>query len=114
MNVDPGELNKKIEIVLLEKVKNGSGFRQGDKETMIRRPYAKVTRPSIKEAMLDGSETAVVKCRFLIRYADIPITNKMFIKYNGLYYHIEYVNDYGDSHEYMEIMTGTGVPDGCF
>lgn len=114
MNVDPGELNKRIEIVLPEKVKNGSGFRQGDKETVVRRPYAKVTRTSIKEAMINGSETAVAKCRFLIRYADIPITNKMFIKYNGLYYHIEYVNDYGDSHEYMEIMTGTGVQNGSF
>lgn len=112
MKVDPGELNKKIEIVLVEKEKNGSGFRQDSKETTVRRPYAKVTRTNIKEAMLGGSEIAVTKCRFLIRYADIPITNKMFIKYKGLYYHIEYVNDYGDSHEYMEIMTETGVPYG--
>lgn len=112
MNVNPGELNKKIEIVLPEKRKNSAGFRADGNEKIIRKPYAKVTRTSIKEALRDGSEIAVTKCRFLIRYADIPITNKMFIKYNGLYYHIEYVNDYSDSHEYMEIMTGTGVQDG--
>ena len=114
MNVDPGELNKRIEIVLPEKEKSNAGFQQNKGEKVIRKPYAKVTRTSIKETVLDGSETAVTKCRFLIRYADIPITNKMFIKYNGLYYHIEYVNDYGDSHEYMEIMTGMGVTDGSF
>lgn len=114
MNVNPGELNKKIAIVLPAKEKNTAGFKQNKEEEVIRKPYAKVTRTSIKEALQDGNEVAIAKCRFLIRYTDIPITNKMFIKYNGLYYHIEYVNDYNDSHEYMEIMTGTGVPDGCF
>lgn len=114
MNVNPGELNKKIEIVLIKKEKSNAGFQQNKEEKVIRKPYAKVTRTSIKEALRDGSEMAVAKCRFLIRYADVPITNKMFVKYNGLYYHIEYVNDYGDSHEYIEIMTGTGVPDGSF
>lgn len=112
MNVNPGELNKKIEIVLPDKTKNASGFRENVEETVIRRPYAKVTRTSIKEMLQNGSEMAVAKCRFLVRCTDTPITNEMFIKYKGLYYHIEYVNDYGDAHEYLEIMTGTGVPDG--
>lgn len=112
MNVNPGELNKKIEIVLLEKDKNASGFTEGKKETVVRSPYAKVTKTSIREALLNGSEKAVAKCRFLVRYTEAQITNKMFIKYKGLYYHIEYVNDYEDAHEYIEIMTGTGVPHG--
>lgn len=112
MNVNPGELNKKIEIVLIEKNKNVSGFKEEKKETVVRKPYAKVTKPSIRETLLSGSEMAVVKCRFLVRYTDVQITNKMFIKYKGLYHHIEYVNDYEDAHEYIEIMTETGVPYG--
>lgn len=112
MNVNPGELDKKIEIVLPDGARNTSGFKESGKETVVRRPYAKITRTSIREALQDGNEMAVTKCRFLVRYTDTPITNKMFIKYNGLYYHIEYANDYGDKHEYIEIMTGTGVPDG--
>lgn len=112
MNVNPGELNKKIEIVLIEKDKNTSGFMENKKETVVRKPYAKVTKTSIREAVLNSSEMAVTKCRFLVRYTDVQITNKMFIKYKGLYYHIEYVNDYEDAHEYIEIMTGMGVPHG--
>lgn len=112
MNVNPGELNKKIKIVMIENVKSAAGFKEDKKETVVREPYAKVTKTSIKEALRDGSEMAITKCRFLVRYTDVEITNKMFVKYNGLYYHIEYVNDYGDGHEYIEIMTGTGVQDG--
>lgn len=42
--------------------------------------------------------------RFLIRYTSTAISRKMLVLYRGDRYEITYINDYGDSHEFMEII----------
>lgn len=107
MNVNPGELNKKIKIVLREGTKDKDGFKTLE-DKVIREPYAKVTRTSGTEQMKAGTEMSIIKCRFLVRYSKKEITNDMFVLYKGIYYQIEYVNNYGDSNEYIEIVTEAG------
>ena len=108
MNVNPGELDKKIKIVFFDAAeKNRNGFSER-KETVVRNTYAKVTRTKISEIIKAGREINVTKCRFLMRYSKREITRGMFVKYQGKYYQIEYVNNYGDSNEYIEIMTEGG------
>ncbi len=108
MNVDPGELNKKIMIVDRagsEKDKDGFHVR---KEAVIKKTYPSVNRTSIKEIMQGSREMNVTKCRFLIRYTQKAVRRGMFVVYKGRYHKIEYVNNYGDSNEYIEIMTEEG------
>lgn len=109
MNINPGELNKRIKIVKLEGMENENGFQEGQQEIIVRKTYAKVTRTSIKEIMNAGQEASETKCRFLVRYTPKEITREMFVVYRGTYYQIEYVNNYGDSDKYVEIMTAAGM-----
>lgn len=108
MNINPGELNKKIKIIFFEIEKDEEGFEKEKKEHIVREPWAKVTRVSASEVMKSAAEINLERCRFLVRYTSTEITNKMFVLYYGKYYQIEYVNNYGDSNEYMEIMATTG------
>lgn len=108
MNVNPGELNKKIQIVNVEKTNFKSGFATEKEYAIIRDTWAKVTRVSASEVMKAEREINVTRCRFLIRYSPVKITHFMFVLYAGTYYQIEYVNNYGDSNEYIEIMATAG------
>ena len=106
MNVNPGRLNKRIQIVRL--VKNGTnenGFPLPPTEVVVRRPWAKVTHRSGSEIISANSEFSESKQRFLIRYADAEIGTDCFVRYDGKDYDIEYMNDYNDGHEYVEIWT---------
>lgn len=115
MNVNPGELNKKIAVVLFEKKSDESGFTTEKIPKTICTPWAKVTRMSIKEILVQGREINVARCRFLIRFPKREISREMSVLYKGVYYHIEYVNNYGDSNEYLEIMADAGGwEDGSF
>ena len=108
MNINPGELNKKIKIVSFESIKDAAGFEEERKEDIVREPWAKVTRVSASEVMKMGTELNLDRCRFLVRFSPTEITNKMFVLYGEKYYQIEYVNNYGDSNEYIEIMATAG------
>ncbi|MDE7047702.1 MAG: phage head closure protein [Lachnospiraceae bacterium] len=108
MNVNPGELNKKIQIVRIEKKNFKGGFASEKENEVIRDTWAKVTRVSATEVMKAEREINVTRCRFLIRYSPAEITHSMFVLYAGTYYQIEYANNYGDSNEYIEIMATAG------
>src|SRR5574344_673305 len=73
----------------------------------IKRAYERKDKAT--KAWLEGieSETELesMDARFLIRFTKKKIKHGYYVKYNNEYYHIEYANDYGDSHEYIEIMT---------
>ncbi len=102
MQINPGELNKKIAIYSKAGGKDGDGFPSGS-ETLVLSCYAKVTRTSGTEVIKAGTDLADVKTRFLIRFPKPEITRKMIVRY-GVDYEIEYANDYEDAHEYMEII----------
>lgn len=105
MYVNPGELKKKISIILIKDDGiNENGFPL-KKEEVIRECRAKVSNTSGSEIVRANSEFSEAKKRFLIRYTDKKITTKMIVRYDGEDHDIKYVNSYGDGKEYLEIWT---------
>ena len=103
MNINPGELNKKIQIV-----RKNSNSRDADGYPMesievIRECYAKFTQQSGSEIQKNESEFANAKTRFLVRHSSIVINTDMHVLYSGRSYDIQYINTYGDNGEYTEL-----------
>ena len=73
-------------------------------ETVIRRPWAQFSRTSGTEMQSQGADMGSVQARFLVRSGRVAISRKDRVRYNGADYEILYVNDYGDSGEYTELM----------
>lgn len=103
MDVNAGKLNKRVEIVRISTSPDADGYADPT-ETVIRRPWAQFSRTSGTEALRQGSDMGDVKVRFLIRSGHTVISRKDRVRYNGTDYEIEYVNDYGDSGEYTELI----------
>ena len=101
MNVNPGELNKRIKIQRWDRTKDVDGYYTEVWETVCE-PWAGFSRLSVKETGERNADTAEVNVRFLIRYRD-GINRKQSILYRNNRYEILALNDYGDNHEYMEI-----------
>lgn len=102
MNINPGELNKKIQIVRKKEEVNENGFPVLT-ERIVRSCFARYTATSGSEIIKAGTEFSKAKARFLVRHSQIPVDTDMIVRYAGRDYNIEYVNPYGDSREYMEI-----------
>ena len=107
---DPGELNKKIEIIKYDRVESttGRGFATSTQavETVVRTCYAKITDESGTKALESGTEFSVAKRRFLVRYTPVEITTEMLVRYKGKTYSIvRPPNPYGDSGRFLEIWT---------
>lgn len=105
MQVNPGELNKRIEILRHREntVFDDEGYPIDCGTEIVRKPMAKFSRTSGTESVKAGKELTDIKCRFLVRHTKIEINESMFIRYRGNIYDIEYINDYEDKHEYDEI-----------
>ncbi|RDU22762.1 phage head closure protein [Anaerosacchariphilus polymeriproducens] len=102
MNVNAGELNKRIKIIKTTITQNPNGFEEVTKET-VRECWAKFNRTSGTEMFKSNADFGEVKTRFLVRYSSVEITRKMLVEYAGKTYNIAYVNNYEDSNEYIEI-----------
>ena len=108
MYVNAGELRHIIQIVNIKPAgQNANGFSTGKTETVVRECWAKVTYTSGQEIIKANSEFSEARQRFLVRYSPTEITTDMYVRYHGKDYGIVHVNPYGDTHEYMEIWTGT-------
>ena len=103
MDVNAGKLNKRVEIVRSTTTQDADGY-VTPTETVIRRPWAQFSRVSGTEALRQGADMGDVKARFLIRSSHTAISRKDRVRYNGADYEIEYVNDYGDSGAYTELI----------
>lgn len=104
MYVNPGELNKQIQIIQKTETADDDGFPVLT-DKVVRKCWARYSNTSGSEIIKAGTEFASAKARFLVRYFPQEITEDMFIRYNGKDYNIEYLNPYGDSREYLEIWT---------
>lgn len=104
MNINPGELNKKIQIIKILEKQDESGFLNLTEE-VVRICYARYSSTSGSEILKAGSEFSSAKVRFLVRYSPEEISTDMVVRYAGKDYNIEYINPYGDSREYLEIWT---------
>lgn len=102
MEVNAGKLNKRIEIIQIEKELDRDGY-ETVKETVVRRPWAQFSQTSGTELAKANADMSEVKVRFLIRWSSTPLSRKMVVRYAGDDYEIEYINGYGDSREYVEL-----------
>lgn len=102
MEVNAGKLNKRIEIIQIEKELDRDGY-ETLKETVVRRPWAQFSQTSGTELAKANADMSEVKVRFLIRWSSTPLSRKMVVRYAGDDYEIEYINGYGDSREYVEL-----------
>lgn len=112
MEVNAGKLNKRIQILRYTETRNGAGYLAPAAEPeVVHSCWAQFSRTSGTEAQKQGADLGEVKARFLIRCTRKPIDRKMFVRYRGADYEIEYINDYEDAHAYQELIckwTGTG------
>ena len=109
MYIDPGDLNKRIQII---RKSDGETYDDEgllvEEEEIIRECWAKVTNTSGTELIKAGSEVTEAKKRFLVRWTPVEINAAMIVRYAGDDHEIQYINPYGDSKEYMEIWTKLG------
>ena len=104
MQINPGSLNKKIEIIKYQTQKDSDGF-ENKKEITALNTWAQVSNISGTELLRSNSDFLEVKTRFLIRTPKAEITKDMMIKFNGNVYNITYINDYSYDKKYTEIIT---------
>ena len=102
MNVNPGELNRRIRIQQYVRTRDADGYYAEDWQTVCTL-WAKFSRESGTELRERGADFAEIHVRFLIRFRE-GIDRKMAVLYRGDRYEIEYLNNYGDSGEYLEIL----------
>ena len=104
MYIDPGTLNKKIQIISRS---DGETYDyEGhliEADNLIRECWARVSAISGTELVKAGTEFADAKKRFLVRWTPTEINTSMVVLYNGYFYNITYVNTYRDNHDYQEI-----------
>ena len=100
MNINPGELKKKIAIIQWEKIKDEDGFEKKVIKSK-KSVWAKFQRKSMKELEENFANFRDIEVRFLIRYTEID--RDMEIEYNGELYQIIFLNNYGDNNRYIEI-----------
>jgi SPP1 family predicted phage head-tail adaptor len=104
MQINPGNLNKKIQIIQLILVKDSDGFEIKTEESLLE-TWAQISNKSGKEVYDSDSDFSVVQTRFLIRTSKLVIDKDYLIKFKGKNYEIIYVNDYNFDGIYTEILT---------
>lgn len=102
MRVNAGELNKRIRIIRRIVTKDADGY-DTPKDEVVHTCWAKFSQTSGTEIVRANSDFGQERVRFLIRWTRTPIDRKMLVCYGGSEYEIQFINDYGDSHEYIEL-----------
>ncbi len=111
MKVNPGELNKRIQIIRNEETQTDADGFPIQTEQVVRECYAKVSRVSGTEKVKANADIGEIVCRFLVRTSTVTIDRGMMVRYKDELYDIQYPNDYGDRGEYTEILTIKRGPD---
>lgn len=108
MFVDAGELNRRIKIFRRVIEADSSGYGE-PKLVEVLSCWARVTQVSGRELIRSNADFGETNIRFLIRWPRTAIDRKMIVRYHGGDLEIVYLNGYGDSKEYLEILcTWTG------
>lgn len=121
MQINPGNFDKKIEIIKFEQAKDSDGFPE-NKEVVVLKTWAQVTNTSGTEVLRSNSDFSEVKTRFLMRTPKVAakpsarmgtpyeqsecggLNKDMCIKFRGNVYNIVYINDYSYDKKYTEII----------
>lgn len=104
MELNAGKLDKRVEIVRISTQRDRNGY-AAKTVTVLRRPWAQFSRTSGTESLKNGADLGETRARFVVRAGEPGISRKDRVRYRGQEYEIEYVNEYGDSGEYVELMT---------
>lgn len=104
MYVNAGKLNKRIAIYRRTEDPDKPGYlAPASDPQLVHECWAQFSQTSGTELIKANADFGEEKVRFLIRYTSRPIDRKMFVRYRGSDYDIEYINDYGDNHQYIEL-----------
>ena len=107
MNINPGELDKRINIYEKTTAIDDDGF-QSEQTKLIHSCWGRYTRKTGLSMDEAGSEVNHASIRFLIRYTAKTLHTSMFVLYKGKRYDILDINDFDDAHEYIEIYCEEG------
>ena len=99
--IQAGELNRRVQIIEKTFVANAAGYGT-EQESVVHCCWAKVSKTSGTELVKANADFGQEKVRFLIRWTSRAIDRKMFVRYAGRDYEIEYINDYA-GRQYLEI-----------
>ena len=103
MNVNPGEMNKRIRIERASREQDAAGYGPKTWEPVLE-TWAKVTRESGSELRQREADYSLENLRLLLRTPAQAIDRKMTVVYRDRRYEIDYLNDYGDRGEYLEML----------
>jgi SPP1 family predicted phage head-tail adaptor len=103
MQINPGDLNKKIKIIRYTLVKDADGFEIKTEEILLE-TWAQVSNKSGKSLMSENSDFSSTQTRFLIRTPKLIIDKDYKIKFRSEIYDIVYINDYNFDKNYTEIL----------
>ncbi|MDF2803061.1 MAG: putative phage head-tail adaptor family [Anaerocolumna sp.] len=113
MDVNIGELNKRISIGSMVVTTNENAYEQKQWQDYLS-CWSKVSNISGTELFKSGRDFSQTMTRFLIRYrSDKTIDDTMQIKFGkrivdgqpkDVFYNIKYVNNYNFSNEFLEII----------
>ena len=104
MRLNPGRLKHRIQIVSVTRTQNANGYWESPVDTPVHSCWSQFSRTSGKEVRQSDADYSEVTVRFLIRWTRKLISRKMVVLYGGNRYEIQYINNYGDSNDYMEII----------
>lgn len=104
MRVNPGKLKHRIQIVSVSRTQNVNGYWEKPVDTLVHSCWAQFSRTSGKEIRQSDADYSEVTARFLIRWTSKLISRKMIVLYGGNRYEIQYINNYADSNDYIEIV----------
>lgn len=104
MRLNPGKLKHRIEIVAVKKEQNENGFWTNPVDVPVHDCWAQFTRLSGKEMQKNSADYGEISARFLIRWTPRTISRKMVVRYAGERYEIQYINNYSDSRDFVEII----------
>lgn len=102
---NPGEYNKKINIVKCIPIKDNDGFYKNDNHEIVLKTFAKVKTTSGFTLIVNDSDFEKALTNFTIRYPKKEITRDMYIEFKGRYYSIEYLNNVDEANIELEIQT---------
>ena len=104
MRLNPGKLKHRIQIVRVKQTQNENGYWTNSVDEPVHSCWAQFSRTSGKEVRQNDADYSEIIVRFLIRWTRNELSRKMVVLYNGERYEIQYLNNYGDSNDYIEIV----------
>ena len=98
MRVNPGKLDKNIQIIaIIPGEQDAEGFREEDREHIVRTCFAQHSKKSGTEIWSSGAVFGEDTHRFLVRSVpEIEIDTGMIVRYRDRDYDIKYVHEYDE------------------